>query len=134
MYATGWIYLAAQYERKEEMRKYRDELSSLGLNVTSRWIDNEGQDEGLGINDLDVEYRRGILPALTDTEDIARADVFIMFTNGLGRGGHHTELGIALAMNKEIFIIGKRENVFHCLSAITIFPDWETFIVWLQEQ
>jgi hypothetical protein len=134
MSQTGTAYLAAQYERKEEMRKCRDDLWAINVKVTSTWIDNNDQGEGLGADDLDKIPHMGIAPALLDTADIARADAFIMFTNGLGRGGHHTELGIALAMNKVIFLIGKRENVFHCLSAIQAFPDWETFMVWSQER
>jgi hypothetical protein len=128
MYATGWVYIAAQYERKEEMRKYRDELQAMGITTTSRWLDGNNQEEGLGADDLNATPWRGMPHAVLDTEDVMKADTFIMFTSGLGRGGHHTELGMALTTNKEIFLIGKRENVFHCLSAITVFPDWETFI------
>jgi hypothetical protein len=133
MIAIDFVYLAAQFERKEEMRKYRDELKELGITVTSRWIEPNLQEEVLDVNNLAQEWMRGAQYAISDFDDIRRSVTFIMFTNGLGRGGHHTELGIALTMNRDVIIIGKRENVFHCLSGITVFQDWETFISWLKE-
>jgi hypothetical protein len=134
MYALGHVYIASQYERKEEMRNYRDHLWTEGITVTSRWIDNTSQDDGLGEEALAGKHWLGIGPALIDTEDIALADTFIMFTSNGGRGGYHTELGIALAMRKEIFLIGKRQNVFHCLSNVQVFPDWESFMKWIKER
>jgi hypothetical protein len=133
MYALGHVYLASQYERKDEMRNYRDHLWSEGITVVSRWIDNEGQEEGMGQDILDNQHWRGIPSALLDTEDLVRSDTFIMFTSDGGRGGYHTEFGMALSMRKEIFLIGKRKHVFHCLSNVQVFPDWDAFVKWIKE-
>jgi hypothetical protein len=122
------VYLAAQYERKEEMRHYRNALNALGVRVSSRWIASNDQIEGLDAETLAEEHWMGTAQALLDIEDVRSADTFIMFTSGLGRGGHHTEFGMAMAMGKNIILIGKRENVFHCLSWIQVFPNWEAFM------
>ena len=43
------------------------------------------------------------------------------------RGGRHVEFGLGLAWNKIVVVVGPRENVFHCLSDVYQFDDWDTF-------
>lgn len=129
---TNQIYLAASYARKDEMKERRLALNSMGYDVTSRWIDQEGQ------------HAKGDLPpdryqstpdecyefAIRDVDDILKSDVFVMFTgDGLGSGGRHTELGIALGCCaiSLIIIIGPRENVFQCSPRFAQFDTWDDF-------
>ena len=109
------IYLAGQYERRDEFREYAHELLAQGYNVTSRWLFNE-QDMRLA-SPSEIK-----LFAKTDLDDVARSNVLIAFTepeNAGGtstRGGRHVEFGYALNLDMEILIVGpRRENVFHYL-------------------
>lgn len=125
------IYLAAQYERLEEMKKIRDLLVENGHAVTSRWIDQlHGQEEALGMKELTEYPSRGQKYALIDMQDISDADTMVVFTsgNGGGRGGYHTEFGMALASMKRIVIVGPRENVFHTAAFIRQYSTVDDFI------
>jgi len=104
------------------MRQVRDRIeTSDGYEVVARWIDQEDQDEGLGADVLTENPHLGTPYAQKDMEDIDKAGIVVLFTsgNGGGRGGYHTELGLALARDIPIMIVGPRENVFHTLSQIT---------------
>src|SRR5262249_15597475 len=101
------LYLAAHYERAAEMRGIRDILTDLGYRVTSRWIDQKEQDEALGEKELTENPEQGTRFALIDIDDITAADTMVHFT-GAGRGGRHTEFGIAIAMNMTLVIVGAR--------------------------
>jgi nucleoside 2-deoxyribosyltransferase len=74
--------------------------------------------------------------AMDDIEDIQAADALIAFTerpfSDKGRGGRHVEFGYALALKKTIYMIGPRENVFHCLPEVTRFRTWPEFIAYLE--
>jgi len=70
-------------------------------------------------------------------EDIEEAVVFILFTeepgNGGRRGGRHTEMGFAMGSGLTCAIVGPRENTFHCLSEVEVFPTLKECIDWLDE-
>lgn len=119
------IYLAAAFNRKEEMRAHRYVLQEMGYKVTSNWIDQIGLDTfgpSGSIEDLHTASDR----AIQDLSDILRSDMFFMFTDTPSTtGGRHTELGIAIALNKLITVIGPRENVFQALATHAWYPSWE---------
>lgn len=118
-------YLAARYSRIDELNTYREHLRMMGVEVTSRWLDGEHRaaDEDLTAN-VDLAHRF----AADDLQDIRAADVLVAFTeeprSGASRGGRHVELGWALASNKKILVCGPRENVFHCLGQVEVYPTW----------
>jgi len=116
------FYLAAAYDRKEEMRVYRTNLWADGHEVTSRWIDghpeiNNGDIISVDmLNDPDyLEICREV--ANHDLEDIRAADAMISFHGHTNQGGRHVEYGYAMALEKPIYIIGDRENLFHVVGA-----------------
>lgn len=111
------VYLCGRYSRRDELRGVRGELQSLGHVVTSRWLDTEwteterqGQVHSAA---APPEYRRQ--HAVADLEDVAAADCLVAFTEdqrGGGRGGRHVELGAALALGKQVIVVGPAENLF----------------------
>ena len=127
------IYLAAAYERNDEMRGVRDVLVALGYEVTSRWIDQEvsGQTEAAGASELAVDPAAYVKFAHKDMDDLHAADTVISFTGGghVGRGGHHIEFGLALAYGKRLVIVGPREHVFHTLPEVEWYPDWSRLVM-----
>jgi len=40
------------------------------------------------------------------------------------RGGRHVEFGIALGQMLRVWIVGPRENVFHCMEEVRQFDSW----------
>ncbi len=127
------IYLAAQYERHDEMRGVRDVLQALGHQVTSRWIDQHGGDalEAATADQLDKEPEKCAKFALADIEDLEAADTVMSFTRpgGGGRGGRHVEFGYAIRGGKRLVLVGPREHVFHTLPQVEHYPDWPHLVM-----
>jgi nucleoside 2-deoxyribosyltransferase len=117
------VYLAGAFERREEMREVRNRLNAFGYTVTSRWIDILDDVNPIGAADLkdEVGLMRANDFAIADLHDVYDADLVIMFSGG-GRGGRHIEFGYAVALDKELIIVGERENVFHALSGVVCVP------------
>jgi hypothetical protein len=124
------IYLAARYSRYPEMQSVRCDLEARGHIVTSRWINggHELTDEGLSEQAKETDRIRF---AVEDLDDLYSADCVINFTesprSANSRGGRHVEFGIALAIHMPVIVVGPRENVFHCLSHIEWYSDYESF-------
>jgi hypothetical protein len=119
------IYLAAAYERADEMRGVRDALEASGHLVTSRWINHHDGEvpAAIGSDALNASPEAHYRYALTDLEDLREADTMISFTGG-GRGGRHAEFGAALILGKRLILVGQREHVFHTLPQVEHYPDW----------
>ncbi len=121
------IYLAARYERREELKKYVNQLQQLDYEITARWLNS---DHDVCDNNTKNMLQKSIW-ALEDKQDIVKSDLFLCFTDTEGgSGGRHVEFGIALAERKEIIVIGPRENIFHCLEypfISAVFERWEQF-------
>jgi hypothetical protein len=119
------VYLASRFARQLELRAVARELETDGFEVTSRWLMSPGPlaDDDLRDSGPAAEF------AQMDFEDLSRAHICVAFTEHPnqarpGRGGRHTELGIALGLGLEVILVGPREHVFHCLPGIEQCTDW----------
>lgn len=123
------FYLAPRFARREEMQGYKAELEAQGHTVYGTWIDDPyPATEGRILGDPVL----GAELALDDLREISKADTMIAFTELPGvhpnRGGRHVELGIALARDMRVIVVGPRENVFHCLPDIAVYATWAEFL------
>ena len=119
------VYLASRFARRDELRAIATELESEGLIVTSRWLESP---TSVSTDDL-APGGRGAELAVMDLEDLRRSDICVAFTEEHGhprpgRGGRHTELGIAIGLGIDVVLVGPREHVFHALPSIRHFHDW----------
>lgn len=101
------------------------QLEEVGFDVTARWLHSPAP---LGPQDL-ANPREAAHLATMDLADVRRADICVAFTEPpeeghRGRGGRHTELGIALALGLRVLLVGPREHVFHCLPTVLQFDSW----------
>lgn len=130
-------YIAARYDRREEICIYADEIRELGYEVNSRWLLGTHQIHPNAEKvDIDKHPEHGVTLdarpfAEDDVADVAACDTLIFFSeppdSHSKRGGRHVEFGMALAQSKRIIVIGDRENVFHCLPKIERFNTWVEF-------
>ncbi|MBI4029150.1 MAG: nucleoside 2-deoxyribosyltransferase [Candidatus Blackburnbacteria bacterium] len=114
------VYLSSRYKDYRYLQKIREVLNKEGIDVTSQWIYG-GQEATAKCGDQEkCRY------ANQDLTDLYAADVLVIWSLpknfGKGTGGRHVELGIALALDKPIILVGKRENIFHWLKQITVTP------------
>ena len=124
-------YLAARYSRREELCKHSNDLASLGFMINSHWLTHSEIQAKAETVDRHVQKSipiEGRPFAESDFKDIKQCDIFIGFSVEPGsvdnRGGNHVELGLALAWQKHIVIVGPRENVFHTLPQVRHFNRW----------
>lgn len=122
----NYIYLAAPYHRREELKRYARRLRAQGHDVTSRWL--SGAHDSADCMTDDLELRRQW--AEEDLEDLAEADILIVFPlsteeGGRQRGGVHVEFGYAIANDKRIIAVGGRPNVFYCLPEVEAVNTFE---------
>lgn len=119
------VYLAARFARQPELRCIAEELRAAGAQVTSRWLFNARALEQFELNG----GHRGTELALMDFDDLKASDICIAFTEDApgpsGRGGRHAELGIALALDMRVVLVGPREHVFHCLPTVEHYTSWD---------
>jgi len=125
------IYLAARYSRRDELCRCRDALAMLGHVVTSRWLNGDHQVDDQGLSrEAQAEERERF--AREDLEDLSGADLCISFTepprSTSSRGGRHVEFGFALGHGIECWVVGPRENVFHCLPQVSVLPSFEAVL------
>ena len=119
------FYLAASYPRKQEAIELAGRLVDEGFVCTATWLtmSTEGYDEtfpGPGI-------------AKRDIQDIRQAEIFIgLIGDTLSHGGRDTELGVAIALNKPIFLLGNRQQVFHVLPCVTLVTSFGELLACLQ--
>lgn len=142
------VYLAAMYSLKEMVRKRAEDLSRLGIECTSTWLD-EPHAPSTGLKEVTPEFC--IETAHKDLSDILRSDVMVLFTEEPTtptlRGGRHFESGFAygIAMAQtlklvaedafvrpmQVMTVGPRENIFHHLELIRNHGSWNDALLYL---
>lgn len=130
------VYLAADFDRKAELKGYANDLWDADVIVTSSWLDmpdvaGQGSDAQTdsAIATMAVGPRSDAKAedmASLDLRDVQRADLLVAFTTGFkARGGRHVETGVALSRpGRRVLLVGPRENVFHFHPAVTVFQCW----------
>ena len=116
------VYFAARYTRLPELNRYRGELEALGFDVTSRWLTVASRPPGDALSEEDWRTL-----AVIDQEDVLAADTVVCFSEDAGSGGNggrHVELGMALALGKQVVVVGRREHIFHRLPEVTVVESW----------
>lgn len=112
------LYIAAPWVRQSETRDRAEQLKSLGIEVTSRWLTEDPEAEQTPT----YQQER----ALIDLEDIRAADYFVLLAEHDSRtGGKHFETGYAYAIGKRVLVVGRHENVFHHLPEIVYVSSWD---------
>ena len=125
-------YLAGRYSRREELLRYAADLARIRIEVRARWLLGllqYGADGDRAQFDLGQDAEMASRFASEDVEDLIHADIVISFTEeprkpSINRGGRHVEHGMALALQKRVLVVGHRENAFHWLPEVEVFPTW----------
>lgn len=110
------IYLAAPWQDRGQMPALAADLEADGHRITERWWDAEANEEDrpYPTDDYDPFFEDR---AASDFIGVCRADVMVLM-NSRKSEGKAVEMGIALAGNKPVFLIGSRTNLFHYLPGV----------------
>lgn len=113
------IYIAGAYGRKEELCEYADALEARDVYITSSWLRVEGPD--VTETEMLTPMSRAATIAYRDIEEIIEAEGFLFFSSRnhefKGRGGRHTEFGVAWVSGVQVYLVGEPEHVFHSMVA-----------------
>src|SRR4051812_38284363 len=105
------LYIASKDQNKAAL--LMAELTSDGHKITARWITLDTK-FATGIENYSDDELRSL--AEMDEKDVRAATgglVLIAEPEGiLVKGGKHVETGIAIALGRPVFVVGRRENVF----------------------
>lgn len=104
------VYIAAAFINRHIAREISRHFRRSGFKITSRWLNYE---------DPESETLANMC-----LEDICAADLLVLYNwnqHPSITGGCHVEFGYALALNKEIILIGDKSNVFHQLKQVRHF-------------
>jgi hypothetical protein len=132
------FYLCAPYRRREEMLRCAGDLEALGHEVSSRWIRGNRQELQTGsagdrlVHDPMLEaVRQEIIGE--NLGDLGGSQALIHFSDAEPdpRGTRHVELGIALALELDVIVIGRPENIFHQSDFVARFDSWAEFLAGL---
>lgn len=103
------IYLAAPWAHKAAARIARTALQAAGYTVTSDWIDQHDDTA----NPVDLAEQ-----AIHDFNQVRKADILVIL-NLAKSEGKATELGVALASGKSVFLVGPRTiNIFYHMPTV----------------
>ncbi len=109
------VYIAAPYPARTDAIAVMHRLESVGHHVTSRWLKDDE-------DPFDVTAQSKY--AAKALADVRVADVLLALNApewaNAGTGGRHVELGCALALGKQVVLLGRRSNVFHHLSVVRV--------------
>jgi predicted metal-dependent HD superfamily phosphohydrolase len=132
------IYLAARFDRKVEMKELSQEIKVLGVEVTSRWLDEAPMPHG-------KEEREQFLldTAAMDRDDVKSADVLVRFSDDLstltiparwGTASRMEETGMAYAWGKKIVIVGGRQSLFDHFADRVQLQGKAELLTWFRQQ
>ncbi len=110
------VYLAARFDRKDEMKALSLLLAEIGVECTSRWLDEAP-------SPLGQKNRERFLTdtAQIDADDVFAADTLIRFSDDLSKrvvpsrwctSSRMEETGMAHAWGKKIIIVGGKQSLF----------------------
>lgn len=119
MFLSKRIYLAGKWEEHLTIKGYADQLRALGHSITCPWFE-------LHVGP-DVDLVQG---SIDDYNGVKAADMVVfVFEKELPYSGAMSELGIALALEKTIIVIGSggNRNIFVHHPAVHHVKDWQEF-------
>ena len=127
------VYLAARYSRRDELREYKTALEAIGVEITSRWLNETEPLDSQMVEHSEAFY---VETATIDFQDVDAADALVFFSEnplvGWPRGGRHVEYGYAFKGNKPIYVVGPKENVFHYIGMVKHFATFEELVAHLK--
>lgn len=108
------FYVAGRFSEKEKVKEINKLILDEGFELSGDWTDHIGSDDYGKTAERSREY------AIEDIEAVKDCDVFALLLNEKGGTGSSTELGVALALDKKIYLVGDHiaNNMFNFHPAV----------------
>ena len=112
------FYIAGKWQERDRVKEVYRTLRSMGHKITCNWTDHEEPKEDI------LEWNRKY--AFDDILGVKKCDIFLMILEkDYNYKGAWVEMGMAIAYNKPIAIIGHAGDscLFTNLPAVKVFDD-----------
>lgn len=110
MASSKKVYIAARFDRKDEVKELQTQLQAAGHTITGDWTVHESIGAHVRKQELARQY------AVEDAEAVRSAEIVIVLIEDYKSTGSHIELGIAIGANvPEIYLVGNTsvEHMFY---------------------
>lgn len=135
------LYVAGKWGDREEIDRLMDQLETRGHQITHRWTRFEQHDQGSQtlVDNLPYSVDHLSHAAVFDIRGVQEAEMVLVFMTDpkYAYRGSFTEIGCALGLNKQVFVVCPDENAYcrtNCFfhhPNITCFADVETALAQL---
>lgn len=99
------VYVAATFERKDEIRGLQRRFVELGHTISADWTGHKTIAHEAKKEELSKEY------AVEDVDGVSATDLFILLIGERKSTGAHIELGIALgAKVPNVYVVGETND------------------------
>lgn len=131
------VYLAGRFGDRFLLRQVRASLQAMGVEVTSRWLDEDGRPDDPQWDETGYAIRC----ATRDIIDICVGDALILYTQSIvdeglanggtaNRGGLYHEFGYAHCLadqfgDMRLILVGPKTHVFTYLPEVEQLETWE---------
>lgn len=106
------VYLAGRFHEKDFMRNAQEMLRAKGHEISWDWTKHKN------IRPYPEHLEEAEEQASADIQGVKDCDIFILLSDEAGRG-MYVELGVAVALQKKIFIVGEHNT--NCLFYFLLF-------------
>ena len=106
------LYIAADYDRREEAQEVAAVLRGDGHEITATWLEGDNEETYAHTPEDEASW------AARDIQDIQRAEGLVVLTaprNKPDHAGHHFEAGYCHAHRMPIFVLGPVPTCFYSL-------------------
>jgi nucleoside 2-deoxyribosyltransferase len=97
------FYIASSFDYKEEVKKIVQFLKEHSHSITTDWTNHKPLKPYSKNKELSKEY------VIEDIKGVEECDVFILLSDKKG-SGMYIELGVAMELKKNIFVVGKQNE------------------------
>lgn len=127
------VYVAAPYGARAQVAGYALELERDGITPTCFWAHGTREIDDTTVHAASaLSDQQASAFALDDLGDVASSDALVVLTEtasdiaagGAGSGGRHIETGYALALGKQVIVVGTPDNIFHRCDLVTRVDRW----------
>lgn len=128
------VYLAARWNRGQELREFAREIERRGIELVSHWVflESHAGDGFSGVGDLTRTQL-----ALDTVRNIEQAHIVVQFTEEGEQGPtctRYMEAGVALGLHKTLVIVGEPTNILQFHPCVVRLQDQQELLIWLLDR
>lgn len=125
------IYFAGPFSKKRLVNFLADKAEKTGLEIVSSWHKNNVAEYSTA--QLASKTGEAGYTAENDFLQIAQSEALVLVNDPSFEGsGCQVEFGLAVALGKQVHVIGACSNIFHCLPNVHRHHSFNNWLEWMK--